>query len=91
MAFVASQTAAPGGAAGVPLPRVLESSGNSAAVFPFSHVQVSAGAGAVNIAYDGGATRATVPVNGVLCFAIPPGAQMLNVSAACAVAFGQMI
>ena len=88
MSFVASTTVVNAGAANTTLPSYGDASGFGGKRSLYPHARVDA-AGAVNIGFDGGATRVSLPAaGGSVIFAVPTAAQVINTSGACTLSFG---
>lgn len=90
MAFAGSQSVILAAAGSVPVPRFQDVGSGMPSNPLFSHIRVTAGAGATNITFDGGARTIAVPANGTTDIALPGNPQSVGASAACTVVFGSM-
>jgi hypothetical protein len=90
MAFVASVTLVPAGAAATTLPAMVDAGGGKSAMNIHNHARVVAGAGAVSVSFDSSPVRVVIPANGAVDLAVPAGASVINTSAACTLSLGCM-
>lgn len=89
MAYVASMSAVNAGAANTSIPSFVDVGQSGAGRRNlYSHMRVD-GAGALNVGFDGGPTRAALgTAGGSMVIAIPITALVVNTNAACVLSFG---